>query len=194
MKIITIAFDLDSVLADPMPVFARVIKTRFNAKIIGHDRWRIDTKPTLTSDQFFSAWNETYFRYDEIPILDGAVSLLNRLSSLAPDDPIKIVTHRHYDVAEPTFKLVHRIYHGLLNLVICPKIDKSLFVRGYTHFVEDRARNVFSLAQNGIKVYMPNCDWNQNYNHPELANNPNINRIKGVYELLPAAPTFIKEV
>ena len=194
MKKIDIAFDLDSVLVDPMPVFRKVIYRRYGSKIISHTRWHIELEPEITFDQFLDSFQETYELYKEIPILKGARRMLNRLHRLAPDDPIKIVTARRIDTAVVTYKLIReRIFDGPFDLSFAPGEDKSKYLCHHHYFVEDRRKNALSLAEKGIIVYMPDCPWNQSAGN-RLIDHPKINRIKGVYELLPAAQIFIKEV
>ena len=120
--------------------------------------------------------------------------MLNRLRKLAPDDPIKIVTARRIETAVVTYKLIReRIFDGPFDLSFAPGEDKSKYLCHHHYFVEDRRKNALSLAEKGIIVYMPDCPWNQSAGN-RLIDHPKINRIKGVYELLPAAQIFIKEV
>lgn len=190
LKKIDIAFDLDSVLVDPMPVFAKVIKRRYNGKIVKHDSWHIYTDPELTMAQFLDSFREVYHRYSEMPILKGARRLLNRLGTMAPDDPIRIITARRHENATDTYNLIkERLVHGAFDLSLAPGEDKSKYLCHHHYFIEDRAKNALSLAENGIIVYLPDCPWNQH-----LKPHPNINRIKGIYELLPGCENFIIEV
>jgi hypothetical protein len=190
IKKIDIAFDLDSVLVDPMPVFRKVIKERYNAKIVRHDSWHIYTDPDLTLDEFLDTFREVYERWREMPILKGVRRLLARLGRMAPNDPIRIVTARRLNNANVTYESVkHLIPKRPFNLSLAPGEDKSKYLCHHHYFVEDRAKNALSLAQNGIIVYMPDCPWNQH-----CKPHPNINRIKGVYELLPGCENFIIEV
>ena len=186
MKKIDIAFDIDSVLVDPMPVFRKVIKERYNGKIIRHDHWHIYTEPELTLDQFLDSFQEVYERYDEMPIFKGARSLLKKLSEACPDDPLCFITARRLETAVVTHKLINERLapNALYTLSFAREYPKIKYMRHHHYMIEDRAKNALSLAQNGISVFMPDQPWNQKYNHPELKDQPNINRIKGVHELL----------
>lgn len=194
MKKIDIAFDLDSVLVDPMPVFKDVIYRRYGAKVVSLDHWHIKMEPDISFDQFIDSFQETYELYNLMPIMKGARRMLNRLHKLAPDDPIKIVTARRYNTAVVSLKLIKdRIFDGPFDLSFAPGEDKSKYLCHHHYFVEDRRKNALSLAENGIIVYMPDCPWNQDRPGYKI-DHPKIKRIKGVYQLLPDVKKFIKEV
>ena len=191
---IDIAFDIDSVLVDPMPVFRKVIKERYNGKIIKHDSWHIYTDPDLTLDEFLDCFQEVYERYEEMPILPGARRLLKHLSRACPDDPINFITARRLETAVVTHKLINERLapNSLYTLSFAREYDKTKYMHHHHYMIEDRAKNALSLAQNDIVVYLPDQPWNQEYNHPELKDHPYINRIKGVIELLPDWRKFVR--
>ncbi len=192
MKKINIAFDLDSVLVDPMPCFKKVIKKRYGAKIISHDTWHIVIEPEISLDEFIASWQEAYELWPEVKILPGARSLLRRLCTMAPDDPVKIITARRYEAANATYSLIKdRLMpkDGLFDLTVAPRCDKSKYLYHHRYFVEDRVKNVISLVKSDIHVFMTDWPWNQ---HCEP--HPNVRRIVGVNELLPGCENFIIEV
>jgi phosphoglycolate phosphatase-like HAD superfamily hydrolase len=191
LKLIDIAFDLDGVLVDIMHVIRKCIKEEHGAKVLPHDSWKILTEPQISDHLIWNSIKSAYKRVDEVPFYKGAKEILLKLHELSDGDPVKIVTARPPKIAaNDTYKLVGRLCDFPYELAIVSSHNKLPYLTRYKYFVEDRRRSALRFSKSK-KMYLVDRPYNK---IPNVPRRPNITRIRGVYDLIPIAERFIKDV
>ena len=188
-KLLDIAFDLDGVLVDIMPAVGKILKERYNVRMLPIKEWNIITEPMVSDEIQWECIHAAYERFDDLKIYSGARELLWKLFELTDkQDPVKIITARPPKVAaNATYKfLSERLCDFPYELVIVSNHDKLPYLNRYKYMVEDRRMTARYLSKNGKHVYLVDRTYNK------MEKTSGISRIKGVYDLIPIAHKFIK--
>ena len=190
MKYIDIAFDLDGVLVDIMPVFNRIIWDEYESIQVPVNHWDICTEPPLDQKTLQDCVVRAINSIDEIQIKPGATELLSKLYEMT-GEPVKIITARSPKTcANATYRLIsERLCNFPYDLTLTSDHSKVPYLNRYSFMVEDRRKNALEFAAADKKVYLINAYYNQmDEDHPL------VKRIKGVHELIPYVEDFIKEI
>lgn len=189
MKFIDIAFDLDGTLIWLMPVVERLLWEKHKVRVPKSRKFRVTTEPEIPFEDLWDCFYEAFTCIDEIKVVPGATELLRKLHLLSDNDPVKIVTARPLKAANDTYKLVKKVCPDFpYELIIVEDTEnKKLHLNRYHYFVDDRRKTALDLAEHGIKVYLPICNYNQPF-PPHY----NVTPIDSIQELIPIAHTLIR--
>ncbi len=118
-------------------------------------------------------------KYLSLELLPNALNILNKLEKLYY---FYFVTARPGDAEEQTFNcfIKNKIEKYNDRIIIDGDKVKIAKDKGITHFIEDREETALSLADNNIKVYLFDYNWNRQEDKgivKEINKHPNIQRI-----------------
>ena len=195
-----IAFDLESVLVDIMPVFESILWDKYKDELFEKRGFKLETKNNLPWPKMEKLFLLTYRAYDTIPFYKGARSFLRRLFELSDTDPIRIITARPaYLAANYTYRLCDRIGVPYECVIVGtpgsmipgqPDTDKFNYLNRYKYFVDDRRKTAIELSEKGIYCFMPR----RSYNHLEDSDKRALlEPIGELVDLMPRINQFISE-
>ena len=199
MKLLNIAFDLDSTLADIMPVYEEILFEQCGEKLCDIRKFQIKTENDLPWSELEKCFKLTYQCWDRIEFYPGTKEFLRELYRAADSDPIRIITARpSYICANDTYKLCSRLdipYELIItgtpttNLPGQPEVNKFNYLNRYNFFVDDRRKTAIDLSSRGKYVFMPTMNYNILDNEY-----PNLEVINTVVDLTSRIKDFIVEV
>jgi len=168
----SLAFDIDGVLADPLPLFLDIAMAKHDIHSIRYEDmvcYRLDECLDIQPDILQSIISD---------LIDG-----NYASSLQPMDGVKPVLTRLSTQSKPLLFVTARPYPGPLNrwfadefgfdaedieIVSTGSFEAKadiLHERGITHFIEDRLDTCHLLSQENITPILYRQPWNRE-KHP----------------------------
>lgn len=172
-----IAFDLDGVLVDLMPVIKDEIE-KAGDQILPGDQYHVTTHNGMSNRVFWECVAKAYKRTKDICPCTGAQELLEVVHETT-NRPIDIVTARPSWSATETYLSLEEIFKVPLRVVFAKggSKEKWHYLRGYRFFVEDRRRTACELGSHGITTFLMDAPYNQ------MADPPNVARIYGLKQL-----------
>jgi hypothetical protein len=199
IKLLNIAFDLDSTLVDLMPMFEEIVFERYGDTIKKYRGFIIETEKNLPWSKLLPCFHETYRRWEEVIIYPGVEQFLQELYCYTSHDPIRIITARPaYIAANDTYRLCER-FGVPFELIMTgnpetmtpgqPECNKFNYLNRYRFFVDDRRKTAIDLSKRGKYVYMPK----QTYNDLNGVEYPGLEPIDSVADLYDKIHWFIVE-
>jgi uncharacterized HAD superfamily protein len=188
MKTNNIAFDLDGVLIDVMPIIERYLWDLYGQDGITLDngKFKIETVGKLSNNKIWKAIKLMYKDVDAVMPEFGAIVLLDMLR----DHKTKVVTARPEQYRDDTQAVIDRLFPGVsIELCMAPGAQKINHLEGIQFFVEDRRRNACQLAKLGKSVFLVNRPYNWMDKDPE-----GVIRINGLYELAKQPELFCANI
>jgi uncharacterized HAD superfamily protein len=160
-----VAYDFDGVICDVMPALERHFFVKYNHRIqSGEPRhFNFDIPAEITPKDMYGEVEEAILNYQEYMLPHAfAFEYLRRIHADTGQVPI-IITSRRPSSTEVGRKWMNAHYYGDFEMYGVSGAQEKLIKceeLGVTHYVDDRLRNVGTLAEYLEKVYFMNRSWN----------------------------------
>lgn len=179
-----IAFDLDGVLVDILPVLDTVLQEMCGAKLPENmTEFKIKI-PGLSGNEVQGCINEALSRVTEIKINPMADVLFKELYKIT-GEPVLIITARPKWLASQTYLLIDRMTKVPIRLSMVTGWPEKLAHLGpIEYFVEDRRRTALNLVQNRRRCFLIDKSYNQCPKQERLIRLKDIGDLLGLIDLL----------
>ena len=182
-----IAFDMDGVLINLMPVIQKHLFIMYQdaGTIIENGTHKIKTSGNLSSNKVWKAIDRAYMDIDEIQPIHGASTLVAALHCFS-ESPVRVVTarpERSRLITEST--LINKFPGVPFDLRM--NQNKLLELDDIGYFVEDRRKTAIDLAVAGKIVFL----LDKPYNQVPGKEHENIIRLYDLLHLSPHVTSFI---
>lgn len=186
---IKIAFDIDGCIVDLMALLLPIIERRTKISTQGECyAYDLETVYGVQDDDLYDCLHITYQYWDDIPVYKGVEELFHKLYEKTKD-PLYFVTNRKLRWSYETYKLMERICKDIPFIIaFTESVPKSIFLKNYPYFVEDRIRNIKELKEAGKFVFVPKQPYNK-----ETTFGSYTHRINSIKDLIPLVHLFIGE-
>ena len=173
---ISIALDVDGVLADVMPVWLKLYNCKYGAQLTLRDvtRWNFWMPAGISRSTFYLIFSQAWRLWREIPPTEE--KLEDKVRALMEKGRVDIVTGRSRDTVPQVKEWLLHYQISYNNFVTVPSTrQKASLV--YTVFIDDAPSVAISVAKKGGHVALYDQPWNRDVHEGEA-----IVRVKNLTE------------
>jgi len=183
-----IGIDIDDVIVHLVKHFYEFYNKKFGKElnVENHFEYNFMGPFSISEEEAISLIKEFYFteHFDNLDLIEASVDSIHELSK---DYEIFFITSRHLDIKDKTENFLQKLFPNMgytlifsgefwqeakSKVEICEDVGVSIMI-------EDNEIYALDCAKKGIKVFLLDKPWNQNYE-----GHKNIMKVKGWKEIL----------